>query len=105
MWKKGEKIVNKVNSVIVDDMRIFNPTTEQIKDDGWEEYALIKEQHEPTQEEIKQMREAEYSMRSDKLFIASQHYAAIGETDKAEEFRNKWLEEIGKIKNEYPYKK
>lgn len=104
MWKKGEIIVSKVNSVVLDDMRIFNPTDEQIKADGWEEYTPPTP--EPlTHEEIRRMREAEYSMRSDRLFIASQHYAAIGETDKAEESRNKWLEEIGKIKNEYPYEK
>ena len=53
---------------------------------------------------IQKQREVEYKKRSDSLYMAWQKYSALGETEKAEEARVKWLEEIEKINNELPYK-
>ena len=62
---------------------------------------------EPTVEEknesIRIKREEEYKKRSDSLYMAWQKYLALGETEKAEEARVKWLEEIEKINKEFPY--
>ena len=63
---------------------------------------------EPTTEEInaeiQAKREKAYKDRSDSLYMAWQKYLALGETEKAEEAKVKWLEEIEKINNELPYK-
>lgn len=53
---------------------------------------------------IQKQREVEYKKRSDSLYMAWQKYLALGETEKAEEAKVKWLEEIEKINNELPYK-
>lgn len=53
---------------------------------------------------IQKQREMEYKKRSDSLYMAWQKYLALGETEKAEEAKVKWLEEIEKINNELPYK-
>ena len=62
---------------------------------------------EPTTEEInaeiQAKREKAYKDRSDSLYIAWQKYLALGETEKAEEAKAKWLEEIDKINEELPY--
>lgn len=63
---------------------------------------------EPTTEEInaeiQANRERAYKDRSDSLYMAWQKYLTLGEIDKAEEAKVKWLEEIEKINNELPYK-
>ena len=62
---------------------------------------------EPTVEEknesIRIKREEEYKKRSDSLYMAWQKYVALGETEKAEEAKAKWITEINKINDEFPY--
>lgn len=62
---------------------------------------------EPTVEEknesIRIKREEEYKKRSDSLYMAWQKHLALGQTEKAEEAKAKWLEEIDKINEELPY--
>lgn len=103
MWKKENKIVTRVNSVVIDEQRVFNPTDEQIIADGWEIYETTVEQHEKTNEEIREQREQQYKIRSDSLFIAWKKYEANGEIEKAMETKIKWLEETEKINEEFPY--
>lgn len=56
-----------------------------------------------TNEEIRQRRCEQYKLYSDSYYMAYQKYTAFGETDKAEQARTQWLEEINKIDNENPY--
>ena len=62
---------------------------------------------EPTTEEInaeiQAKREKAYKDRSDSLYMAWQKYLTLGETEKAEEAKAKWLEEIDKINEELSY--
>lgn len=63
---------------------------------------------EPTTEElnaeIQKQREQAYKDRSDSLYMAWQKYLALGETEKAEQAKALWLEEVEKINKEFPYK-
>lgn len=90
----------------LDGQLIFNPTAEQIALAGWVEYVeptptplTIDEQN----EQIKQVRQAEYERRSDDLYMAFQKYLAQGKTEKAEAMKQQWLDEIALIESENPY--
>lgn len=56
----------------------------------------------PTNEEIKQLREQEYKLRSDSLYIAYKKYEEQGDA-RAEQAKQLWLDEIRKIEDELPY--
>lgn len=68
-----------------------------------ENLAYVEPTTEELNEAIRVKRESEYKKRSDSLYMAWQKYVALGETEKAEEARVKWLEEIEKINKEFPY--
>lgn len=57
---------------------------------------------EPSNEQIRAMREQAYKERSDSLYLAWQKYLATGD-DRAEQARQMWLEEVAKIDKEFPY--
>lgn len=54
-------------------------------------------------ERIEKLRERAYKKESDSLFIASQKYAALGNSERSEEMRNQWLEKVAEIDARYPY--
>ena len=56
----------------------------------------------PTNEEIRLIREAQYKLRSDGLYMAWKKYEAL-EDEKADSARQSWLDEVAKIESEYPY--
>lgn len=57
-----------------------------------------------TNDDIRRMREQAYKNRSDSLFMAWQKYLILGD-ERAEEAKQKWLDEIESINSEYPYVK
>lgn len=76
----------ETNTIDTENLVYVEPTTEEIN------------------AEIQMKREQEYKDRSDSLYMAWQKYLVLGETEKAEEAKVKWLEEIEKINEELPYK-
>lgn len=56
-----------------------------------------------TNVEVEQLRKEQYQLRSDSLFIAYQKNLILGNTEKAEEYKRLWLQEVENIENEYPY--
>ena len=89
------------SSIVVGDKVIFHPSHEQWEANGWTEFVLPTPQ--VVELSVKERREQEYEMRSDALFIASEKYKALGQTEKYEEMRALWLAEVEKIGLEYPY--
>ncbi len=70
----------------------------------WEcDQITIKSQTEPTNDDIRKLREEEYKHRSDSLYLAYQKYLALGENEKAATIKQAWLDEVGHIETEYPY--
>jgi len=57
----------------------------------------------PTNEEIRVMRQEQYKLRSDSMYLAWRKYENIGETEKALTAKQMWLDEIEKINLEFPY--
>jgi transcriptional/translational regulatory protein YebC/TACO1 len=55
-----------------------------------------------TNEEIRLIREAQYKLRSDSLYMAWKKYEALGDS-RATEAKQSWLDEVEKIEAEYPY--
>lgn len=116
------------NYVVSGDVQIINPTAEQLTELGYKRYIKVPApecgltqylQHtykETTDEitdvwlvftypdeQITLMRQGAYKEISDPMFIAYQHYLAIGEEEKAEQAREAWLEKVQEIKESYPY--
>lgn len=92
------------NIIILNGMQIINPTHEQYLEAGYTEFI----EEEPriitqTNEQIACLREVAYKERSDSYYIAWQKYLILNQPDKAEEAKQKWLNEIALIDQEYPY--
>ena len=56
----------------------------------------------PTNEEIRLIRQAQYKLRSDSMYMTWKKYEALGDS-RAAEAKQSWLDEVTKIEAEYPY--
>ena len=59
-------------------------------------------EYNPTNDEIRAMRQQAYKDRSDSLYLAWQKYLVM-EDERAEQAKQMWLEEVAKIDKEFPY--
>lgn len=76
------------------------PTTRM----AWEcDQITIKSQTEPTNDNIRELRQEQYKLRSDSLYLAYQKYTALGNEEKAVTAKQAWLDEVERIESEYPY--
>lgn len=91
--------ISDCKKIELDGKIIFNPTAEQIAAAGWQVYVTPP----LTNDDIRRLREENYKMRSDSLYMAFVKYTEQGETEKAEAAKIAWLEEIAQIDAEYPY--
>jgi len=63
----------------------------------------LRQYEELTNADIKLIRQEQYKLRSDSLYMAYQKYLALDQTEKAEANRLSWLAEIELIDSENPY--
>ena len=95
--------------VISGDRQIINPSEDILKEEGFTQFTPSMEVEKVdissplSNEEIMKLRQEAYKETSDNLFIAHHKYLALGETEKAEEYRLRWLEEVKRIDEMYPY--
>lgn len=84
---------------------IFNPTEETLKAHGYEPYTPpVIPPHEPTAEEITELRKAAYTTRVDPITCEIERLKEMGGTpEEIEEARYRRSEEVAAIKAEYPY--
>lgn len=61
------------------------------------------EPYQPSNMEIESIRKLAYMDRSDGLFMAYQKYKELGNQEQAQYYRDKWIQEINNINEEYPY--
>lgn len=95
--------------VIIDGRQVYNPTEDILREAGYEECTppqaeQVYDESKITNEDIRLMRQDAYKQRSDSFYMAYQKYLAKGETERAEQAKTDWLEEIARIELELPYK-
>lgn len=100
-YYKDGQIVERPKSLTYNGSTYVPPTDEILMAAG---YNVVEVEPEPiTNVEIAEQRAREYAVRADKVFLAYQAYLTLGETEKAEELKEQWLEIREEINKELPY--
>ena len=106
-YYKDGKLVVKPKHLIVRGRTYVNPSDKVLIRLGYEIREEVHQEPEPkpiTNADIEQQRYRAYQHTADPLFIAYKVYLELGEIDKAEEVKTKWLLERERINEQYPYK-
>ena len=106
-YYKNNIWVNRPKSLIFNGKTYCPPTDELLIEAGYEIREEVHQEPEPkpiTNADIEQQRYRAYQETADPLFIAYKVYLELGEIDKAEEVKTKWLLERERINEQYPYK-
>lgn len=103
-YYKDGKLVVKPKHFIVRGRTYVNPSDKVLIKLGYEIREEAPKEPTPiTNTNIEQQRYRAYQHTADPLFIAYKVYLELGEFEKAEEVRTKWLLERERINEEYPY--
>lgn len=104
-YYKDGKLVVKPKHLIVRGRTYVNPSDKVLIRLGYEIKEEVPKEPAPiTNTDIEQQRYRAYQHTADPLFIAYKVYLELGELEKAEEVKTKWLLERERINEEYPYK-
>lgn len=93
-------IYPKPQIIYLEESTVINPSDEILLKAGYE---IVEINRELTNEEIEIQRAKEYKFRADDLFTAYQAYKDLGEDEKAEKMRLRWIEVRKQIDEENPY--
>ena len=101
-YYKDGKLVARPKSLIFGGCTYLNPRDEVLQKAGYEIKEYVAKPI--TNTDIEQQRYRAYQHTADPLFIAYKVYLELGEIEKAEEVKTKWLLERERINEQYPYK-
>jgi hypothetical protein len=90
----------KPQIIYLEESTVINPSDEILLKAGYE---IVEINHEITNEDIEIQRAKEYKLKADDLFTAYQAYKELGEEEKAEKMRLRWIEVRKQINEENPY--
>ena len=97
--KNGIIVGTKITSIKTDKGTMLNPTDEFLTENGYEIVNV-----EDSNTDIENIRANAYKNETDILFNRYMIYKELGETEKAEAVKNKWIAARNKIKENNPYK-
>jgi hypothetical protein len=103
-YYKDGKLVVKPKHLIVRGRTYVNPSDKVLIRLGYEIKEEAPQEPKPTTNtDIEQQRYRAYQHTADPLFIAYKVYSELGEIEKAEEVKTKWLLERERINEQFPY--
>jgi hypothetical protein len=103
-YYKDGKLVVKPKHLIVRGRTYVNPSDKVLIKLGYEIREEVPQEPAPiTNADIEQQRYRAYQHTADPLFIAYKVYLELGELEKAEEVKTKWLLERERINEQFPY--